>query len=929
MRSLAGPGGRQRNVGRRVHGEENIGGFERRLGAISRLPQFLDARVATLAGFIAFILPRWPTEARSSIDRPTWKRHPGPVRLVLLTLFVLASARGGDAAPRIYRDRVEPHWNTNQTRLWYRNDLPDDRREFVLVNLELGTKYPAFQHSRVAEQLAQLTGNPVDAGRLPVTTLDFGETDNTLELLGEFGRWRLDLGTHRLRRVEGDPDDASLPQIDEPHASSTTGRATSVLFENRRSDEVELFWISTDGNRVSYGRLKPGETRRQNTYAGHVWIAVRGSDTVAVFEAAPDPHRARITEQRDTRRGRRVAAAARRAEARVVPSPDDRWEAFVRDHNLWVRERRSGREQPLSFDASPGFSFHKDVQRARFIGMEYDAPEPPASLPEVIWSPDSKKLIALQTRAVPERRVNLIESSPKDQLQPRLTSYPYLKPGDELPVQRPRLFGVEPVLEVAFSDHLFTNPWSLDELRWAPDSSRFTFLYNQRGHQVMRVLNVAWPAIEGSAVVPGAVAEIRALIDETCPTFFDYSNKTYLEILDGTGDLLWMSERSGWNHLYRFDARTGALKHPITQGEWVVRGVDKVDAAKGHVWFRASGVRPGEDPYHVHLMRVNLDGSGLTRLTEGDGTHEIQWSPDRRHFLDTWSRVDAPPTTELRRSSDGQRICLLEESDATEVLRVRGRFPERFHAVGRDGTAEIWGILHRPRDFDPTRRYPVIENIYAGPHGQHVPKSFRAVYRHQEELADRGFVVVQIDGMGTNWRSKKFHDVAWKNIGDAGFPDRIAWLRAASAKFPQLDLEQVGVYGGSAGGQNALRALLAHGDFYKAGVADCGCHDNRMDKIWWNEAWLGWPIGPHYAEQSNVTQAHRLQGRLMLVVGELDKNVDPSTTLQVVNALVKADKNFDFVLIPGAGHGAAESDYGRRRRIEFFQTHLRVTPGTP
>ncbi|MCC7376903.1 MAG: prolyl oligopeptidase family serine peptidase [Verrucomicrobiales bacterium] len=845
------------------------------------------------------------------------------MRLAFLFLLILASARCFAAAPRVYRDRVEPHWNTQQTRFWYRNDLPDDRREFVMVSLELGTRYPAFHHSRVAEQLAKLTGEAVDAGKLPVNTLEFSEAEATLELVGEAGRWRLDLATQQLNPVEGDADDAGLPQIEEPHPSASTGRPTSVLFDNRRSDEIELFWISTDGNRVSYGRLKPGKTRRQNTYAGHVWIAVRGNDTVAVFEASADPARARVTEQRNPRRSRRAEAAARRIEQKTIPSPDQGWEAFVRDHNLWIRERSSGREQALSFDASPGFSFRKDVQRARFIGMEYEAPEPPPSLPEVIWSPDSKKLIALQTRSVPERRVQLIESSPKDQLQPRLSSYPYLKPGDEIPVQRPRLFSADPAVEITFGAELFPNPWSLDEFRWDTDSRRFTFLYNQRGHQVMRVLAVSLPNETATS------ADIRALIDESCPTFFDYSNKTYLEFVEGTDDLVWMSERSGWNHLYRFNARTGALKNPITQGDWVVRGIDKVDPAKGQVWFRASGIRPGEDPYHIHLMRVNLDGTGLTRLTEGDGTHEIQWSPDRRHFLETWSRVDAPPTTELRRSDDGQRICLLEEADAGEVLAARGRLPERFHAVGRDGTTEIWGLLHRPRDFDPTRRYPVIENIYAGPHGQHVPKSFRASYRHQEELADRGFVVVQIDGMGTNWRSKKFHDVAWKNIGDAGFPDRIAWMRAAAAKFPALDLDHVGVYGGSAGGQNALRALLAHGEFYKAGVADCGCHDNRMDKIWWNEAWLGWPIGPHYAEQSNVTQAHRLQGNLMLVVGELDKNVDPSSTLQVVNALVKADKTFDFVLIPGAGHGAAESDYGRRRRIEFFQSHLQTTQRAP
>jgi dipeptidyl aminopeptidase/acylaminoacyl peptidase len=246
--------------------------------------------------------------------------------------------------------------------------------------------------------------------------------------------------------------------------------------------------------------------------------------------------------------------------------------------------------------------------------------------------------------------------------------------------------------------------------------------------------------------------------------------------------------------------------------------------------------------------------------------------------------------------------------------------PERFVAKGRDGTTDIWGILHTPSTFDPARRYPVIEDIYAGPHGSHVPKSFKA-WHGAQSLAELGFVVVQVDGMGTSNRSKAFHDVCWKNLGDSGFPDRIAWMKAAAATRPWMDLSRVGIHGGSAGGQSAMRALLAHGDFYRAAVAACGCHDNRMDKIWWNELWMGWPVGPHYAEQSNVVNAHKLQGRLMLIVGEMDKNVDPASTMQVVNALIKADKDFDLVVVPGAGHGGGGA-YGERRLRDFFVRHL-------
>jgi dipeptidyl aminopeptidase/acylaminoacyl peptidase len=262
-------------------------------------------------------------------------------------------------------------------------------------------------------------------------------------------------------------------------------------------------------------------------------------------------------------------------------------------------------------------------------------------------------------------------------------------------------------------------------------------------------------------------------------------------------------------------------------------------------------------------------------------------------------------------------VCGLERGE----FKTAWPAPEQFVAKGRDGATDIYGVIYRPTSFDPKKKYPVIEHIYAGPQGSFVPKSFGPVHGPME-LAESGFIVVQIDGMGTSNRSKKFHDVCWKNLGDSGLPDRVLWIKAAAAKYPQLDATRVGIYGGSAGGQSAVRALLMYPDFYKAGAADCGCHDNRMDKIWWNELWMGWPVGPHYAEQSNVTQAHRLQGKLLLTFGELDKNVDPASTMQLVNALVKANKDFELLIIPGAGHGAGESAYGKRRRTDFFVRHL-------
>ncbi len=568
-------------------------------------------------------------------------------------------------------------------------------------------------------------------------------------------------------------------------------------------------------------------------------------------------------------------------------SPDGKWSAFTKDNNVWLRDTNTKNETQLSKDGKADDSYGR-----------------------VYWAQDSKKLIAIKTKAGGDRHVTLVESSPRDQLQPKTSTYFYLKPGDPIPLPKPHLFDVETAKEIPVSDELFPNPWDVSYEHWSPDSKHFYFVYNQRGHTVMRVL-----------AINAETGKVTAVVNEECKTFFDYAGKFYAHYLDDTNELVWMSERSGWNHLHLVDLATGKAK-PITNGEWVVRSVERIDTKTREVWFRALGVHDGQDPYHIHYCRTKLDGTGLTKLTEGDGTHTVTFSPDRKYLIDAYSRVDLPPVTELRRSADGKKVCDLEKADATELLKTGWRYPERFVAKGRDGTTDIYGYIVRPSTFDPAKTYPVIEHIYAGPHDHHVRKTFNAA-PYEQRMAELGFIIVKIDGMGTNWRSKAFHDVCWKNLGDSGFPDRTAWIKAAAAEHKEMDLTKgVGIYGGSAGGQSSTRALLAHGDFYTVAVSDCGCHDNRVDKIWWNELWMSWPIGPHYADQSNVTQAHKLKGKLMLVVGELDRNVDPSSTMQVANALVRADKDFDLLVVPGAGHGAAEGPYGNRRRMDFFVRNL-------
>ena len=792
---------------------------------------------------------------------------------------------------KVFRDRVQPTWLSGSTQFWYQVRSGAETHEYILVNAVKGERMTAFDHVKLAGALTKAGIKDVRPQRLALERPEFRLSENTLEFRKAGKRWRCDLLNYELREIAPATDEPlhSLSIEDAPKASSRTGPETSLTFVNRTPDEVELFWLNTEGARQSYGKLEAGAEREQHTFAGHVWQATdAGGKTIAVFQAEERPGQAAITIRPTGESPRRQFESRRRGSAARELAPDGKWRAYVKDHNLMVRSLEDGEEVALSSDGTEEDSYGE----------------------RVYWSPDSKRLVAIRTRAGEEHKVYLVESSPKDQVQPKLHTVDYRKPGDRVPVAKPQLFDVIAQRQIPVNDELFQNPWSVSEVRWDSDSSRFTFLYNQRGHEVLRIVGV-----------DARTGAVKPIVDEQSKTFIDYSGKSFTEYLDDTREIIWMSERDGWNHLYLYDAKSGQVKNQMTKGEWVVRGVERVDKEKRQIWFRAGGIVPGQDPYYIHFARVNFDGNGLVVLTEGDGTHAIEFSPDRRFFIDTWSRVDQPPVNELRRSDDGKRVCELERADWSGLLKTGWQTPERFVARARDGETDIYGIINRPTNFDPAKKYPVIENIYAGPQSSFTPKAFSSLNRMQE-LAELGFIVVQMDGMGTSHRSKKFHDVCWKNIGDAGFPDRILWLKAAAAKYPYLDLSRVGIYGGSAGGQNALRALLAHGDFYKAAVADCGCHDNRMDKIWWNEQWMGWPIGSHYDEQSNVTQAHKLQGKLLLTVAELDKNVDPASTMQVVNALIKADKDFELIVFPGAGHGAGGSPYGRRRMQDFFVRHL-------
>ncbi|MBN8879245.1 MAG: prolyl oligopeptidase family serine peptidase [Sphingobacteriales bacterium] len=565
-------------------------------------------------------------------------------------------------------------------------------------------------------------------------------------------------------------------------------------------------------------------------------------------------------------------------------SPDKKWEAYLEGGNLFVKAVAGG--EPIQFTT------------------DGTADKPYGGLR---WSPDSKYLAGYHMAIVKDDPVYYILSSEANTNRGQLRSQAYKQPGDPWSVFTPFMFD----LETKKATKINTEPLdflSPPQQRWRNGEGRyFTYEKADRGHQRFRIIEVD--------VLTNTT---RNVVDERASTFI-YQNRNYVKFLPGNNQLVRTSEKDGWRHLYLVDVASGK-EQQITKGEWVVRGVDSVDAVKKEIWFSASGMNAGEDPYNIHFYRISFDGKRLVSLTPAKGNHTLLFSEGEAFYVDTYSEVNVPPKTILGRTADGKQLMMLEEADLSQYKRSGVNPPEVFVAKGRDGKTDIWGIVSKPSDMDPTKKYPVLENIYAGPHDSFVPKNFTP-YSEMQSLAELGFIVVMIDGMGTANRSKAFHDVCWQNIADAGFPDRILWIKALAQKYSFVDAERVGLYGTSAGGQSTLGALLFHPEFYKAGVSACGCHDNRVDKQWWNEQWMGYPVGKHYDEQSNVTNAAKLQGDLLLIVGEADTNVPPESTYRVVNALIKAQKSFEFLSVPGMGHSDG-GVYGRMRKRDFFVKHL-------
>ncbi|CAN5546078.1 S9 family peptidase [soil metagenome] len=570
-----------------------------------------------------------------------------------------------------------------------------------------------------------------------------------------------------------------------------------------------------------------------------------------------------------------------------VPSPDKAWTARIKDQNIEL----------TGPDGTP-------------IALTTDGTEK-AYYARLRWTADSKRLIAVKVHPGDRNKVYLIQNSPPIWGPAQLKTRVYDRPGDvvdtfDIVTLDPATKGAYPVAErIDYGD--------LPTLHPSKDGIHYTYEKMDRGYGRWRVLSL--DPITGTTTTvidddPATFVDVTALIDQN---------------LEKTDEIVYSSEKDGWHHIYLADGKGGSTQ--ITKGQWVVRGITKIDEDKRQIIFSASGMDPSEDPYFTHYYRINFDGTNLVHLTPEKGNHTAQLSPDGQQLVDTYSTVQNPPVFALRNATTGAAIAPLEKANVTELMKSGWKPATPFVAKSRDGQTDIYGIYYKPSNFDPSKKYPVVEDIYAGPQDSFVRKSFSAS-DYDQSIAELGFIVVKIDGMGTRNRSKAFHDVCYKNLADAGFPDRILWMKALAKKESSMDLDHVGIFGTSAGGQNAGGAVLFHPEFYKVAVASCGCHDNRLDKIWWNEQWMGL-MGPHYAACSNIENAAKLKGNLLLMVGELDTNVPPESTYRYAAALQAAGKEFDLVVIPNSDHTAG-GPYGERKRRDFFVRHLLgVNPPNP
>ena len=612
---------------------------------------------------------------------------------------------------------------------------------------------------------------------------------------------------------------------------------------------------------------------------------------------------------RGGRGGAPGAAAVRGARGEpAVLSPDGTKAAFIRDWNLWMIDVASRQESALTTDGVENFGYATD-----------NAGWTTSNNAILKWSPDSRRIA---TQQQDERTVNDMYLVSTNVGAPRLRQWKYPLPGDSvvamihhviINVADQRITRLQ--LPPQYHRATMGDDISMDDYQWAPDGSRLALVSTGRDHKnaVLRVADAT----------TGAVRDVFEEIEET-----HFESVTGWRVLWGTNEVLWYSQRDDWGHLYLYDLATGKLKNQITKGEGPVTQIVRLDEATRTVWFAANGREPGQDPYFRHFYRIKLDGTGYTSLTPDDGDHTMQLSPSGRWIIDTYSHAGLPPQVALRDAA-GKLVLPLEKADISRLVATGWKPPARITVKADDGTTDIYGMMFVPTDLDPSKKYPIINQAYPGPQSGSVgSRAFAAARGDRQALAELGFVVVSIDGRGTPGRSKSFHDNYYGAMGrDNTIPDQVAGMKDLARQYPYIDIDQAAMWGHSGGGFITAGAMFRYPDFFKVGISESGNHDQRNYEDDWGERYQGLLVRSgntdNYDIEANQNLAKNLKGKLLLAHGGMDNNVPPYNTYLVVDALIKANKDFDLLIFPNAGHGfGADGNYMMRRRWDYFVQHL-------
>ena len=704
----------------------------------------------------------------------------------------------GNLRHSIHVADVSPHWIDKTNRFWYHKAAPTGS-EFIIVDAEHNTMGPAFDHDRLAKNLAEVSKREVRADELPFDDIDLAEDGKSVQFDFADARWTCSL---------------------------------------------------TDYKCASEPAQKPEESQ----------------------------------------------------------SPDKKWSAFVKEHNLYVRNVSSGTVVQLTQDGASGWDYATPLPALRLlVEQKSDNVKQPAG---VFWSPDSTKLITYRIDSRNAGRFTSMQFVPEDQLRPKAYTVVYPLPGEVLPKAEPIIFDLRAEKRINVKTAALELPFQdAPGFDWSPDGKTIRYDYDERGDKAREI-----------RLVDPETGDQRALVREEAKEYVD-PGETFYRYDEATGELIIALERDGWNHLYLYD-KNGKLENQVTSGAWVVRQIEYVDEKGRRIYFLAGGREKGEDPYQTHLYVVGFDGKGLTLLTPENANHSVSVSPDGGFFVDNYSRPNLPSVSTLRRTKDGSEVRGLEKTDVSPLQAKGWKPPEPFQGKAADGTTDLYGLIWHPSNFDSSKKYPVIEHVYTGPQDFFVPQTFGGTLWLQP-VAELGFVVVMIDGRGTTGRSRQFHQFSYRNLGGA-FEDHVAMIKQMAARFPYMDISRVGIFGTSAGGYGAAHAMLLYPDFYRVCVSISGDHDARLDKAWWNELYQGYPVQADYIAQSNVTMADKLKGHLLLVHGDIDDNVHPVETMRFADALMKANKNFDMLLVPNMYHGESgpHATYLIRRRWDYFVQYL-------